>query len=167
MSRISISECVDWFKNCQFIAGTPRRITPGIRSFCEQIEAEPPVFVAVTPTAEAEHMRCFKNVADVIDDGSGEMQTGWLIWELPGIYLCGERHAVVKYGDQFVDVTPQPDGQRRILFAPTVHPPTDTLTPNQCTPLRDSLAVAQDVSPGLPLHRNSEVSSLMKRRTAT
>ena len=40
--------------------------------------------------------RCYVNVAAFCQRNGGEIQFGWIIWELPGIYLTAEHHAVVE-----------------------------------------------------------------------
>ena len=130
-------DVVDWFQNCEFIASRPKHITPEILRFCGSLEADAPVIVEIQPTPNAEVMRCFGNVAEAVADGHGETQTGWLIWEFPGVYLNAERHAVLKTPDGYVDLTPQPDGHRRVLFAPTALPPSGDYTPCRYSAMKD------------------------------
>jgi len=126
----------EYFKNCAYVATVPKRISPAIRDFCKKLGATAPVYVDMTSASDSLYARCFLNVANHIADHGGEMQTGWAIWELPGVYLTAERHAVVKLGDRFIDVTPQPDGQRRCLFAATADSPEQS-TPSRYMPLAD------------------------------
>jgi hypothetical protein len=140
------SEIVDRFQKCEFVASTPKKITTEILRLCDTLNSERPVFVDIRPTPDAEPGRCFSNVEDAVAKNYGEAQTGWLIWEFPGVYLTAERHALLKTHNGFVDLTPQPDGQRRGLFAPTALSPSSDYTQNRYWGLSDHPLVHRFVS---------------------
>jgi hypothetical protein len=78
-----------------------------------------PVFVPVEVNAAAIHGDCFKNVSEKIATSGGQLQYGWTVWESPDQLIEGEFHAVwVSPEDRFVDVTPKPDGEKKIVFIP-------------------------------------------------
>lgn len=133
----SQADVIDYFEHCEFVASLPKRISPNIIGFCDSLDANPPAFVDVHPAQSARLMQCFGNVAAAVAEGYGEMQTGWLIWEYPETYLVAERHAVLKTHEGLIDLTPQPEGYRRVLFAPTSGPPPSGFTPCRYLALKD------------------------------
>ncbi len=107
-------------RSFKYVATTPKKITPEILAFCrDEIGQGLPLYIPVAPTPEAAPGQCYFNVLDEIERQGGEMQIGWLIWELPDMYLTAERHAVVDRSGRFVDLTPAVGGERRVLFVPT------------------------------------------------
>ncbi len=60
------------------------------------------------------------NVRRKIEASGGSLQTGWALWERPGLYLEAEHHAVFSRDDggPVVDITPCPDGFEHRLFVP-------------------------------------------------
>lgn len=99
---------------------TPIRITPEITAFSREIAPrDAPVYVNVMPGAEAAPGECFFNVLEQVDRVGGKAKYGWIIWEWVGVMLTAEFHAVWETeGSRLRDVTPQLDGEERILFLP-------------------------------------------------
>jgi hypothetical protein len=99
---------------------TPNTITQEIRQFCSSIDStQQPVYLAVQPAQGAEYRQCFPNVARKQQQAGGAIQHGWVIWESPGNFLEAEFHAVwVSPDGKRIDVTPQPDKEKTILFLP-------------------------------------------------
>lgn len=62
---------------------------------------------------------CFSIVPKQIAAHGGSQLTGWAIWEVPGIYIEAEFHAVWQRPDgQIVDITPRPIYFPSIAFLP-------------------------------------------------
>jgi hypothetical protein len=99
---------------------TPTRISDGIRAFCGDIgPTQEPVYVPVRPVPQARINSCFLAVRDHITQNGGHIQHGWIIWELPKIFLEAEFHAVwVSPASETVDITPKIDNEDSILFLP-------------------------------------------------
>lgn len=110
---------------------TPVTLTPAIIELCQQLSpAKQPVYIAITPTPSSECGFCFQAVLAQIEETGGRMQTGWAIWEWPGVYIEAEHHAVYEppSGPPWVDVTPSSTpAERRRLFLPD-----DTATYKNC-----------------------------------
>jgi hypothetical protein len=91
-------------------------------AFCESIDASPPirpVFLKVQPVPGAEIGDCHLNVLLHIEKHGGSIQYGWVIWERTAIFLEAEFHSVwVNPQGQWIDVTPQIEGEDDILFFP-------------------------------------------------
>ncbi len=97
---------------------TPSSLNDNILKFCKEIDSTTnPVFVEVVPTKDSIYNECYGNVALHIKRNGGEVQYGWIIWEIPNIYLEGEFHAVwINDERKYVDITPRKDGEKNILF---------------------------------------------------
>jgi hypothetical protein len=97
---------------------TPAAITRAITSFCESIGAEPPVYLPVRQDQNAIFGLCNLNVLVKVERSGGGIQYGWMIWELPGLFLNAELHAVwVDTDGTLVDISPKSDGETQILYA--------------------------------------------------
>ncbi|MET4149084.1 MULTISPECIES: hypothetical protein [unclassified Bradyrhizobium] len=97
---------------------TPEAARPVIDAFCTGFGAMPPVPVPVRAPAGAEPGRCCFNVAREIARQGGDEVFGWIVWEGPLFITC-EFHAIWRpLKCEPVDVTPKPDGEDTILFAP-------------------------------------------------
>lgn len=99
---------------------TPDAITHEILEFCREIDpTQEPVYIYVTPEDGQLILECLDNVERLVKERGGEIQHGWIIWEAPGYLLDAVFHAVWRSPDgDLVDVTPQMDGETRILFLP-------------------------------------------------
>jgi hypothetical protein len=96
---------------------TPKAITPAIRTFCLSIAPVRPAFVRCRPDKDAKPSECFDNVARKVDRAGGAAVTGWAIWNVPRLYLEAEHHGVwCNRQGELVDVTPQPNRPKRMLF---------------------------------------------------
>ena len=115
-----MNQLMEAARSCKFSATTPKRISPEILTFClDEIGVRQPTFIPVIPTFDSAHGMCYDNALTEVERNGGEVVIGWLIWELPGLYLTAERHAVVKREDRLRDVTPTILGERKVLFVPT------------------------------------------------
>jgi hypothetical protein len=102
----------------KYTATTPKGVTEVIRAFCSTLSAEEPSFVEVRPDESADMAMCYTNAAEVAQRIGGQVVFGWLIWELDGIYVTAEHHAVVETEGKLIDVTPPFAGERIVLFVP-------------------------------------------------
>lgn len=103
---------------------TPRRITPPIKRLCKKLVADGmPGFVPVLAAPSAKPNAAFENVQDTIHVNGGEHAAGWLIWEMRGVLLNAERYVCWRSPDgDVIDVSPKPDGEKRILFLEGLEP---------------------------------------------
>ncbi len=97
---------------------TPRRITPPIKRLCKRLVADGlPRFVPVLAASSAKANAAHENVEDTIRVNGGVHVPGWLIWEMRGVLLNAERYACWRSAEgDLIDVSPKPDGEKRILF---------------------------------------------------
>ncbi len=97
----------------------PRTLTDGLRAFCATVSDSRPVFVRCRPDGDAQPSSCFDNVARKIGRAGGSIVHGWAIWTVPGFYHEAEHHGVWrKRTGELVDVSPQPNAPKCILFLP-------------------------------------------------
>ncbi len=97
----------------------PKTLTEGLRAFCASLSDARPVFVRCRPDGDAQPSACFDNVARKIGRAGGAIVHGWAIWTVPGFYHEAEHHGVWrKRSGELVDVSPQPNAPKRILFLP-------------------------------------------------
>lgn len=133
----------------KYVATTPQEIDSTVAEFCRSIEPQhQPLFVDVAPDDAAMMGACYLNVADYVAINGGELQYGWLIWQLTGIYLTAEHHAVVRKGEALIDITPPLGGERRVLFLPSAlawsgKPITNKYAPVKSTPLTQRVCELQ------------------------
>lgn len=97
---------------------TPKKLTPKITALCEHLApGKQPATIPVRPEPTAIYGECYINVQNAIATRGGSCQTGWIIWQQPGILLNAERHAcwVSPKGD-LVDITPKLHDETEVLF---------------------------------------------------
>ncbi|MFO0887720.1 MAG: hypothetical protein U0790_01090 [Isosphaeraceae bacterium] len=94
---------------------------PGDPGLLATLAEDDPTYMPVTPEPFAQVARCYSNVLDACSLTGGTPHSR-LIWELPGIYLTAEHHAVVERDGHLYDVTPQIHGETRVLFLPIPDP---------------------------------------------
>ncbi len=97
---------------------TPRRITAPVKRLCKKLVADGmPGFVPVLAAPSAKANTAYENVEDTIRVNGGEHSPGWLIWEMRGVLLNAERYTCWRSPEgDLIDVSPKPDGEKRILF---------------------------------------------------
>lgn len=103
----------------KYVATTPPFLTDAIREFSRQLSAEEPQFLSVTPEPLAKLGRCYGNAESAAQGFGGAIVFGWIIWEMQGVYLVAEHHAVVEADGQLIDVTPTIAGETEVLFVPS------------------------------------------------
>ena len=135
----------------KYIATTPTSISTGIQAFCADVEPNAePVYIEVATHETAAIGQCYANVADFCRRFGGDMQFGWLIWVLRGIYMTAEHHAVVKSANgSLLDITPQSGNENRILFLPSSlvrmeKPIINRYRPVKDTPLLNRICALQE-----------------------
>jgi hypothetical protein len=101
------------------VTTVPRTLTAQLIEFCRTLSSERPLFIRSRPSADAKPSACFDNVARKIERAGGAVGYGWAIWNLKGVYFEAEHHGVWRnrHGE-LIDVSPQIDGARSILFLP-------------------------------------------------
>lgn len=95
---------------------TPKKITSDVSAFCASISPKQPVFIEITLDNVSRVSECFHNAADFSKRQGGEVVFGWCIWKWEGAYIEAEHHAVIRTGEGLIDITPQGDGEEKILF---------------------------------------------------
>lgn len=99
---------------------TPKLISDDVRRLLRKIgTSQDPFYVSVAPVPGARPAECHANVRVTVQNNGGEHILGWIIWEWPGKLIEGQLHSIYRSASgEYVDVTPQPDGERTILFCP-------------------------------------------------
>ncbi len=99
---------------------TPKEINKNILEFCNLIDpTKKPLFLDLFDVDDYILGECYGTVENHIKNNGGKIQYGWIIWEIPDIFLDAEFHAVwVNNDGEYIDITPKVDGEKRILFLP-------------------------------------------------
>ena len=97
---------------------TPSAITPQILALSERLgKGLVPEFVQVDTHSNAIENDCFIDVAKKCESNGGESVIGWQIWELPGILIEAEFHAVWRSpSGKLQDVSHKRNRETSILF---------------------------------------------------
>lgn len=77
-----------------------------------------PIVLQIVPENGCKPGECFINVRRKVLAYGGRLQTGWALWERPGVYIEAEHHAVYETddGSSLQDITPCPDDFTQRLF---------------------------------------------------
>ena len=68
-----------------------------------------PIYVRSIPNQINIENECFPLVDEYISNHGGERILGWAIWELPGLFIEAEFHAVWKApAGELIDLSPRP-----------------------------------------------------------
>lgn len=100
---------------------TPKEITERILKFCKEKidQTTKPIFLKLVQVENCRFGDCFGNVENYIKNNGGSVQYGWIIWEIPNLFVEAEFHAVwVNNEGEYIDITPKVDGEKEILFLP-------------------------------------------------
>lgn len=120
----------------------PKSVSAEMRSFCRSISEYDPIWVRCRPDRDAVASECFDNVARKVARAGGSVVSGWAIWTTPGVYFEAEHHGVWRRRTgELVDVSPQPNLPKRILFLPDPEAVYDPLSH------RDNVLVAASDDP--------------------
>jgi hypothetical protein len=97
----------------------PKFLSPSLIDFCNTFSIESPTFIRSIPPSWAKPSFCFDNVARKVSKYGGVAAYGWAIWHVPGVYFEAEHHCVWRNSAGiFIDVSPQMNRARKILFLP-------------------------------------------------
>jgi hypothetical protein len=78
-----------------------------------------PLFINVITEPYAISRECFASVEEKIRRSQGSLQLGWQIWEMPGVFIEAEFHAVWRSPDGIlIDIKPKTEKVKKILFIP-------------------------------------------------
>jgi hypothetical protein len=99
---------------------TPSETAGNIARLCaELVPGQTPVYVDVQADLEGPVKECFPLVTARVDLDGGNSVLGWALWELPGVFVEAEFHAVWRDPTgKFADITPRNRPISRILFLP-------------------------------------------------
>jgi hypothetical protein len=116
-----------------------------VRSFCERVvSGGVPVWVECCPLAGQPTNECFAIVEQQVAAHGGQQLTGWAVWELPGVFIEAEFHAVWQPPNGPLRcITPRGPGFARILF---VADPTRKYTGRQVDNTRQALVRDHEVN---------------------
>jgi hypothetical protein len=90
-----------------------------VRAFCASITHGKAVSVLQMPEAGAKPLQCFDNVRAKVEVGGGRAVMGWALWEIPGLFIEAEHHAVWESPDgTLIDPSPQREGVIGMTFLP-------------------------------------------------
>lgn len=89
------------------------------------------MFLECKPEPWSRQACCDLNVLKYMETHHGEIVCGYKIWYNPPEYIEAERHAVWSNGEEYRDVSFNPDGESRILFIPDVTTKQSSLELNQ------------------------------------
>ncbi len=105
---------------------TPNEIDATVTAFCCDQLGGNPRYIDVAPLEGCNPGVCFLNVWDTVKRLGGKAIYGWIVWYDPKAIIEGEYHAVWEKPDgTWVDITPTPDGEKRIAFVATGETPND------------------------------------------
>ena len=100
-----------------YTTGVPKALFPHVLEFCKTISNNEPVYVPIRPEGHALLNECFPNVEEMVKKCGGKSVIGWQIWELYGIMIEAEFHAVwLSPKNELIDITPKSLPLDRILF---------------------------------------------------
>lgn len=99
---------------------TPSKKKDRVRSFCKEVcFGQKPVYVSHEPLTGKPLKECFSIVPEHIVANGGKEKFGWVIFELPRVWLEAEFHVVWERPDgKLIDLTPREVPIDRILLLP-------------------------------------------------
>jgi hypothetical protein len=101
----------------------PKQIDQNILTLCQRLCPEKkPRYVDVRPDKHSHGLQCHINVEKKVKKKGGRMVHGWEISEVPNGWIEAQFHSVWETKSKdLVDITPEQNGQRRILFLEDIH----------------------------------------------
>lgn len=99
---------------------TPYSESNSVKSLLSKMNASSqPIYVKSIPNQMDIENECFPLVDKYISDHGGERVLGWAIWELPGLFIEAEFHAIWKAPTgELIDLNTRPLKTEKILFLP-------------------------------------------------
>ena len=99
---------------------TPKTIDSDITDFCEYISNNnKPYFLKINPFQWSKVNCCDLNVKKVIREKGGKIIFGFKIWSIPKMYVEASLHCIWEDSNgNLVDITPNEDGEKTVLFLP-------------------------------------------------
>ena len=100
---------------------TPAEVNATLATLCAELApGVQPFHVDVRPLPDAPANECFALVEDQVSAFGGTRLLGWSLWEMPGLFVEAEFHAVWKSpADEYIDIAPKARPTARILFLPS------------------------------------------------
>ncbi|MEY4704924.1 MAG: hypothetical protein RL042_1126 [Nitrospirota bacterium] len=97
---------------------TPAEMSRALTALCEDIvPGATPLYIDVHPLSGAPADECFSLVSSQVATNGGDLVVGWILWELPTLFVEAEFHAVWRSpAGKFIDIAPKKSPTRRILF---------------------------------------------------
>ena len=99
---------------------TPAEVSGELDSLCTALAPNVvPIYVDVRPIHNAPANECFSLVDSAVQREGGSSLLGWALWELPGVFVEAEFHAVwASPTGELIDVAPKNRPVSRVLFLP-------------------------------------------------
>ena len=100
---------------------TPKKISGRVKSFLRKANlTEQPIYLTFTLVSKNYIGNfCHDNTKEETEKNGGSVVFGWTIWENKKTrFMEAEFHSVVKKHGEYLDITPRPDGESKILFVP-------------------------------------------------
>jgi hypothetical protein len=100
---------------------TPAEVNPTLAALCAELAPGiQPFYVDVRALPDAPANYCFPLVDEQVLRYGGTRMLGWALWEMPGLFVEAEFHAVWKSpAGEHIDIAPKPRPTARVLFLPT------------------------------------------------
>jgi len=101
---------------------TPAELGLALTSLCEHLVPHVATFyVDVDPLKDAPANECFSVVQTHVTKHGGTRVLGWALWEMPGLFVEAEFHAVWRSPTgEYLDLVPKTRPVARVLFLPSV-----------------------------------------------
>jgi len=98
----------------------PPKIDSDVAAFCQYVDCnEKPVYLDIDPFHWCRVNCCDLNVKKAINDYRGKAVFGFRLWSLPTMYIEADLHCVWKNPNgKLIDITPNVDGETKVLFLP-------------------------------------------------
>lgn len=133
---------------------TPPANKPHVIQIAREATGNPralPVHVRCKPMPDAVRNECFATVQRMVESNGGQQVLGWAIWEVKGMFIEAEFHAVWQStSGRLIDVAAHPVARKEITF---VVDPNRVHTGYQVDNVRRALTKDPDVQRWLDLHR--------------
>jgi hypothetical protein len=92
--------------------------TPALKVFVKEHGLSQPIKIRCSVLAGCLAKRCFVNVERQIRLQGGAMRTGWIFWQMDGVSISTEAHAVwFDFRGQLWDITPHERPAKRVAFS--------------------------------------------------